>query len=67
MQNVTGIFNPSCLSDPGDLTMPALEYARQVPAECMGRYVHPAFVDASAYMQSLPIVRASKRVQGAGQ
>jgi hypothetical protein len=63
---LTGYGVRTHVLDPGDLTMPALEYAQQVPEDYKGQYVHPPYVDASRYTHSLPVVRAFMRAQGAG-
>lgn len=42
----------------GDLAMPAVEYASQVPEGFAGAHVRGSYVDASAYTHQLPPVRA---------
>lgn len=62
---LTGYGVRSHVLDPGDLTMPALEYGQQVPSQYRGQCVYPPYYDASAYTHNLPIVKAFMRVQGA--
>lgn len=63
---LTGFGVRSHVIEPGNMTMPALEYAEQVPSEYKGRYIHPPYVDASSYTHSLPVVKAFMRATGAG-
>ncbi|MHB2016241.1 MAG: hypothetical protein ACYCW6_04770 [Candidatus Xenobia bacterium] len=44
--------------DPGDLTMPAVEYDTQVPRGYAGPHEFNSYVDASQYTHQLPLVRA---------
>ncbi|MGV8121278.1 MAG: hypothetical protein AB2L14_16070 [Candidatus Xenobiia bacterium LiM19] len=62
---LTGYGVRSHVLDPGDLTMPALEYGQQVPIQYRGQCVCSPYFDASAYTHNLPIVKAFMRVQGA--